>query len=64
MFGRVLNSEQRKLPFQSSKSYAISKVFSHLITKNYRNSYKIFATSGILFNHESPLRGKEYVTKR
>ena len=65
MFGRVLNSEQSETtPFNPQSPYAISKVFSHLITKNYRNSYKIFATSGILFNHESPLRGKEYVTRK
>ena len=65
MFGRVLNSEQSETtPFNPQSPYAISKVFSHLITKNYRNSYNIFATSGILFNHESPLRGKEYVTRK
>ena len=65
MFGEVLNREQSETThFNPQSPYAISKVFSHLITKNYRNSYKIFATSGILFNHESPLRGKEYVTRK
>ena len=50
--------------FEPQSPYAVSKLFSHFITKNYRESYKIFACSGILFNHESPLRGEDFVTKK
>jgi len=65
MFGDVFETpqdENTKLNPQSP--YAISKVFAHYITKNYRDSYNIFACSGILFNHESPLRGEEFVTRK
>ncbi len=65
MFGKVKDQKQSETTTLNPQSpYAVSKVFSHHITKNYRNSYNIFATSGILFNHESPLRGKEYVTRK
>ena len=65
MFGKVKDQKQSEITTLNPQSpYAVSKVFAHLITKNYRNSYNIFATSGILFNHESPLRGKEYVTEK
>ena len=50
--------------FEPKSPYAISKLYAHFITKNYRESYKIFSCSGILFNHESPLRGEEFVTKK
>ena len=65
MFGDVLDKIQsEKTPFNPQSPYAISKVFAHYLTKNYRNSYNIFAVSGILFNHESPLRGEEFVTRK
>ncbi len=65
MFGDVLNKIQNeKTPLNPQSPYAISKVFAHYLTKNYRNSYNIFAVSGILFNHESPLRGEEFVTRK
>ena len=44
--------------------YGVAKVYAHWITKNYRQAYKIFASNGILFNHESPLRGETFVTKK
>ena len=50
--------------FSPQSPYAISKVFAHYVTQNYRNAFNIFACSGILFNHESPLRGEEFVTKK
>ena len=65
MFGgrtpKKLNEESR---FQPRSPYAISKIFGHHITVNYREAYGIFACSGILFNHESPLRGTEFVTRK
>ena len=65
MFGNINSkSQDEKTPFYPRSPYAISKVFGHHITKNYRESYKIFACSGILFNHESPLRGEEFVTRK
>ncbi len=65
MFGDVLEKTQNeKTPFNPQSPYAISKLFGHYITINYRNSYKIFTVSGILFNHESPLRGEEFVTRK
>ena len=65
MFGNgksSLKSEDDK--FNPQSPYAISKLFGHFITKSYRETYNMFAISGILFNHESPLRGKEFVTKK
>ena len=65
MFGDVLEKKQKETtPLNPQSPYAISKVFSHYITQNYRNSYGMFASSGILFNHESPLRGEEFVTRK
>ena len=65
MFGEVLEKKQKETtPLNPQSPYAISKVFSHYLTQNYRNSYGMFATSGILFNHESPLRGEEFVTRK
>jgi GDPmannose 4,6-dehydratase len=65
MFGEFLKSSQNEITsFNPQSPYAISKIFGHYITQNYRKSYKIFACSGILFNHESPLRGEEFVTRK
>jgi len=65
MFGKVQAIPQNeKTPFYPRSPYAISKLFGHWITVNYRESYGIFACSGILFNHESPLRGLEFVTRK
>ena len=65
MFGKV-NSKllDETTPFNPRSPYAISKLFGHFITKNYRDSYDMFCCSGILFNHESPLRGEEFVTRK
>ena len=65
MFGKVVESPQNeKTPFYPRSPYGVAKVYSHWITKNYRESYGIFACNGILFNHESPLRGENFVTKK
>lgn len=65
MFGKVQTIPQNEKTFFYPRSpYAASKLFAHWITVNYRESYNIFACSGILFNHESPLRGSEFVTKK
>ena len=65
MFGKVQGSPQNeKTLFYPRSPYAASKLFAHWITVNYRESYDIFACSGILFNHESPLRGIEFVTRK
>ena len=65
MFGQVREVPQtEKTPFYPRSPYGVAKVYSHWITKNYRESYKIFASNGILFNHESPLRGETFVTKK
>ena len=65
MFGKVLEVPQtEKTPFYPRSPYAVSKVYGHYITVNYRESYDLFAVSGILFNHESPRRGKEFVTRK
>ncbi len=65
MFGKVRETPQTELtPFYPRSPYGVSKVFAHYITVNYRESYDLFAVSGILFNHESPRRGLEFVTRR
>lgn len=65
MFGHVEATPQNEnTPFYPRSPYAVSKLFGHWITINYRESYDIFACSGILFNHESPLRGLEFVTRK
>ena len=65
MFGKVLESPQtEKTPFYPRSPYGVSKVFSHWMTINYRESYKMFACNGILFNHESPRRGETFVTRK
>ncbi len=65
MFGKVREVPQSETtPFYPRSPYGVAKVFGHHITVNYRESYEIFACSGILFNHESPRRGKEFVTRK
>jgi len=65
MFGKVRQEPQNEeTPFWPRSPYGVAKVYGHWITVNYRESYSIFACSGILFNHESPLRGKEFVTRK
>lgn len=65
LFGKVQEIPQTELtPFYPRSPYGVSKLFAHWTTINYRESYDIFACSGILFNHESPLRGKEFVTRK
>ena len=65
MFGKVREIPQTEMtPFYPRSPYGVSKVFAHYITVNYRESYDLFAVSGILFNHESPRRGREFVTRR
>jgi GDPmannose 4,6-dehydratase len=65
MFGKVRDVPQTELtPFYPRSPYGVSKVYGHYITVNYRESYGLFACSGILFNHESPRRGLEFVTRK
>jgi GDPmannose 4,6-dehydratase len=65
MFGKAQQIPQNeKTPFYPRSPYAVSKLFAHWITVNYREAYGMFACSGILFNHESPLRGLEFVTRK
>ena len=65
MFGKVRETPQTEAtPFYPRSPYGVSKVFAHYITVNYRESYDLFAVSGILFNHESPRRGLEFVTRK
>ena len=65
MFGKVQSIPQNEqTPFYPRSPYAVAKLYAHWMTINYRESYGIFGTSGILFNHESPLRGREFVTRK
>lgn len=65
MFGKVRETPQTELtPFYPRSPYGVAKVYGHWITVNYRESYDLFAVSGILFNHESPRRGLEFVTRK
>lgn len=65
MFGKVQEIPQREsTPFYPRSPYGVAKLFAHWMVINYRESYNLFATSGILFNHESPLRGLEFVTRK
>lgn len=65
MYGKVLEVPQKEdTPFYPRSPYGVAKVYGHWITVNYRESFNIFATSGILFNHESPRRGLEFVTRK
>jgi GDPmannose 4,6-dehydratase len=65
MFGMVRETPQNeKTPFHPRSPYGVAKTYGHYITQNYRESYGMFAVSGILFNHESPRRGAEFVTRK
>jgi len=65
MFGKIVESPQNEdTPFYPRSPYGVSKLYGHWITVNYRESYGLFACSGILFNHESPRRGLEFVTRK
>lgn len=64
MFGTEKGIKNENTPFHPRSPYAASKVYAHFVTVNYRESYDLFACSGITFNHESPLRGKEFVTRK
>jgi len=65
MFGEVAETPQTETtPFHPRSPYGVAKVYGHYITINYRESYGLFACSGILFNHESPRRGREFVTRK
>jgi len=64
MFGAAPPPQSEMTPFQPQSSYAAAKVYAYYIVKNYREAYKIFATNGILFNHESPRRGETFVTRK
>ncbi len=65
MFGKVQSIPQdENTPFYPRSPYGVAKLFAHWMTVNYRESYGIFGSSGILFNHESPLRGREFVTRK
>lgn len=65
MYGKVQETPQsEKTPFYPQSPYGVAKLYAHWITKNYREAYKIFASNGILFNHESPRRGETFVTKK
>lgn len=64
MFGNSKHYQNEKTNFQPRSPYAVSKLYAHWLTVNYREAYNIFACNGILFNHESPLRGETFVTKK
>src|SRR5215217_7924874 len=65
MFGKVVETPQKETtPFHPRSPYGVAKVYGHYITVNYRESYGMYAVSGILFNHESPRRGLEFVTRK
>jgi GDPmannose 4,6-dehydratase len=65
MYGNGDGSKQNELtPFQPRSPYGVAKLYAHWITRNFRESYSLFACSGILFNHESPIRGREFVTRK
>src|SRR5450631_1658460 len=65
MFGQVRESPQtEQTPFHPRSPYGVAKAYGHHLTQNYRESYGMFAVSGILFNHESPRRGAEFVTRK
>jgi len=65
MFGQIVEKKQSETtPFYPRSPYGVAKLFAHWMTINYRESYNMFTSSGILFNHESPLRGEEFVTRK
>lgn len=64
MFGNAPQPQSEKTPFEPASPYAAAKLYGYWVTKNYREGYNLFACSGILFNHESPIRGVDFVTKK
>ena len=64
MFGRMENYASETTPFYPRSPYGVAKLYAHWITVNYREAYQIFACNGILFNHESPVRGETFVTRK
>ena len=64
MFGKVQNAQNEATPFYPRSPYGVAKLFSYWLTVNYRESYDLFGCNGILFNHESPIRGENFVTKK
>lgn len=64
MFGNAPHPQSEKTPFEPASPYAAAKLYAHWVVKNYREGYNLHASSGILFNHESPIRGIEFVTKK
>ncbi len=64
MFGNAPEPQSEETSFEPASPYAAAKLYAHWVTKNYREGYNLFACSGILFNHESPIRGIEFVTKK
>ena len=64
MFGAAPPPQSENTPFQPQSPYAAAKVYAYYVAKNYRQAYNIFATNGILFNHESPRRGETFVTRK
>ena len=65
MFGKTKEKFQNeKTPFYPASPYGVSKCFAHWITINYREAYDVYACNGILFNHESPIRGETFVTRK
>jgi GDPmannose 4,6-dehydratase len=65
MFGKVTETPQSETTrFYPRSPYGCAKAYSHFLTVNYRESYNLFACCGILFNHESPMRGEEFVTRK
>jgi GDPmannose 4,6-dehydratase len=64
MFGNATPPQNENTPFEPASPYAAAKLYGHWVTKNYREGYNLFACTGILFNHESPVRGIEFVTKK
>ena len=65
LYGKVQEIPQSETtPFYPRSPYAVAKMYAFWITKNYREAYNIFASNGILFNHESPLRGETFVTRK
>ena len=65
MFGKAVETPQKETtPFYPRSPYGVAKVYAYWITKNYRESYNLFASNGILFNHESPRRGRQFVTRK
>lgn len=64
MFGNAPQPQSETTPFEPASPYAAAKLYAHWVTRNYRQGYQLHASSGILFNHESPIRGIEFVTKK